>query len=131
MGFRFPGLEIREPLKPRPIAGGVIGTLAGVVFAVLADTGRFDVSRNEQTIGFIAGGAVAGVIVGFCALMFRTRLKAGLVIWLAASTGLLIANRAWREFPDPLGSVVLGFIVASVYATVFWDYRAETTHDSK
>ena len=112
MPIRFPGAEIREPLRPRPLAGAVIGALAGTVFAILADAGTFHVPRRAQTLGFVVGGACAGALVGGLALLFRKRLTAALAVWIAGSIGLYVANRHWHEFPDPAGSLLLGLIGA-------------------
>jgi len=103
MPIRLPGLALREPLRPKPVSGGILGG-----------------------IGFMIGGAVAGVTLGSLAPFFRKRLSAGLAVWFATTLGLLVANRFWREYPEPL-SILLGFVQGAVYAGLFWDYRGEAT----
>jgi MFS family permease len=127
MRLRLPGLEIREPLKPRPIFGALVGAGTGALFALLANTGAFAVSRNAQSIGFIGGGIVGGAAAGSLFPFFRRRLSAGLVVWLAMTLGLFVANHAWHEYPEPLGSILLGLIGGVTYASLFWDYRGEST----
>jgi hypothetical protein len=126
MPIRLPGLDIREPLRSRPISGGVIGGMAGTAFALLADAGAFRVAREVQSMGFVIGGVVTGVVIGSLAPLFRKRLGAGLTVWLAATLGLAVANSFWHEFPETVGSILLGFMHGAVYACVFWDYRGES-----
>jgi hypothetical protein len=127
MPLRIPGLAIREPLRPRPISGGLIGAATGALFAFTAHAGAFHVSRSAQSIGYLSGGIVAGVISGSLAPLFRKRLHAGLAVWFAATVGLFVANHAWHEWPDPVGSTVLGLIAGVVYASLFWDYRGDSS----
>lgn len=126
MPIRLPGLEIREPLKPRPVFGAIVGTVAGAVFALVADAGAFAVTRESQTMGFLGGGITAGAVVGSLAPLFRKRLSAGASVWLAATLGIFVANRSWHEFTEPLGSLTLGLIVGAVYTILFWDYRGQS-----
>lgn len=126
MPLRLPGLDIREPLRPRPISGGLVGAVAGAALSLLADAGAFAVSRNVQSIGFLSGGLVAGATVGGLAPLFRRRVSAGLAVWFATTLGLLVANHFWHEYREPVGSTMLGLVVGVMYASAFWDYRGES-----
>jgi hypothetical protein len=126
MPIRLPGLALREPLRPKPVSGGILGGIGGALFALLADAGAFSVPRGVQSAGFMIGGAVAGVTLGSLAPFFRKRLSAGLAVWFATTLGLLVANRFWREYPEPL-SILLGFVQGPAYAGLFGDYRGEAT----
>ena len=95
----------------------------GGILALLAPFASFHVSREVQSIGFVAGSAAGGAVVGMLAPWFRKRLKAGAAVGIAVSLGAFIANHAWQEWSEPLGSLSLGLEAALPYSIAFWDYR--------
>lgn len=125
MPIRLPGLDVREPLRTRPVVGGIVGAFAGAFFAIVAEAGAFSVPRVAQSLGFLTGGLVAGTAIGSLAPLFRKRLSAGFAVSCAITLGLLVANAWWRELRCPLVSVPFGLAAGAVYAAVFWDYRGE------
>src|SRR4051812_22102259 len=112
--FRVPGLEIREPVRPRPFFGMLIGGLTGTIFGLLAPAGSFETTKGLQLAGFVAGGACGGLAAGALAKMFRRRLTAGIAAWFSATLGLFVANRGWHEIPEPGGIVFAGVSFAIV-----------------
>ncbi len=122
--IQLPGLIVREPLRPRPIAGALIGGATGLLFgamAVVADA--FQAPDRSVVTGYVYGGLAAGAIVGVLAPAFRHRGRAGLVISLAIAAGLAVAVPRWGEdWGAPL-IALNGALSGLAYATLFWDYR--------
>jgi len=65
---------------------------------------------------------VAGALIGVSLPFFRNRLIAGMVVAVAASSGLPLA---WWGMQDPLppeGVLFVGAMCGFVYAMLLWEY---------
>jgi hypothetical protein len=123
MNFHFPGLEIREPLRSRPIAGALFGTVLGALFGLLAPEADFQAQRQSILLGYLCGGLVGGLVIGSGIPMFRNRLVAGIIVAGGVSLGLAVSSWLWNE-PWGFGVVTfLGAMCGFVYAVLLWDYH--------
>jgi hypothetical protein len=122
--MRFPGLELREPLRRRPISGGLIGGLTGLTFGLIAGAAKaFPASPESIVAGYSLGGIAVGVITGSLLPQFRSRWIAGAIVGAAMAVGLLIAVPLWGEDWGIPMTVFMGLCCGIVYAGLAWDYR--------
>lgn len=123
MDIQFLTWEIREPLKPRPVAGALCGALTGLLFGLIADQADFGVGRSSIMLGYVMGGAVAGLLIGGALPLFRNRVIAGVVVSVAASIGLLLVHWFWEDSLPPEASLLIGCSMGFTYAVLFWKYK--------
>lgn len=125
MKYRFPGLELREPLRSHPFAGALYGGILGALFGALAPRADFAVGGQWVFYGYLIGGLAGGLLIGVGIPLFRSRFLAGVVVGGAASLGLAIASWFWNEPWGPEGVLFLGVMCGFIYAALLWDYRGD------
>jgi O-antigen ligase len=117
-------LELREPLRRRPISAAVIGGLTGLLFGMMAATGKpFPASAESVAAGYVLGGLAAGAVVGLFLPEFRRRWLAAVIVGIAMTLAFLIAFPLWGEDLGIPGSVFLGLCCGIIYGVLLWDYR--------
>lgn len=120
---------LREPIRSRPVAGGVAGALAGFGFGILAvvalnsDPELFEAGQGPVLLGYSLGGLVAGLIIGSMLPAFRSRIVAGFIVGIAAVAGLGVAWWFWEEFLGWPELIFVAGCLGFVYAMLLWDYR--------
>jgi hypothetical protein len=126
--FRIPGLDIREPIRRRPISGAVLGALTGLGFGWLTHGEAFATSWRLQAAGFVFGGLASGLIIGSLLPSFRRRWKAAIIVAAAMGIGLLIAMPFWDKPFDRMLAMFLGLSSGIVYGALLWDYQPQPTN---
>lgn len=122
MQISIPGLEITEPVKSRPFSGSALGTITGAGFGLLTGGKAFPSSWASQAIGYVLGGLVIGMIVGFLLPLFRRRVLAGIVVGAAVTCGLLVAQQYWGETWGVPETIFVGASQGFIYARLLWKY---------
>jgi hypothetical protein len=113
--------EIKEPVRSRPVAGGLCGLVTGFLFGLAAGQANA-ASVTSITIAYTAAGGLAGVLIGSLLPLFRNRLWAGVVVSVAATVALLIIHRFAGQYLPPEASVFFGCATGFAYAMLFWKY---------
>ena len=119
--MRIPGLQLREPIRRRPIAFGLVGAGLGAIWGDLGAP-EYDLSVGTVVLRHMIGCLAAGSMIGGLLPLFRHRVAAGVIVAVAAFLGLMVA---WGPSYG-MEEEILGFIAASwglVYAVLFWDYE--------
>ena len=73
--------------------------------------------------GSVEGGAIAGLIIGALAPLFRSRWKGGLIVTIGMSIAFFIAMPSLRDQFGPAMTTFLGLCAGITYSIMFWDYR--------
>jgi hypothetical protein len=123
MEFRVPILELREPLRPRPLFGGALGAATGLLFGTLSMGKAFATTWQDQIMGYAIGGLVCGAIIGALLPFFRRRWLAGMIVGAAAAAGLAVAAPFWDSPVFRELAVFFGVVYGLIYGVLFWRYE--------
>jgi hypothetical protein len=83
-------------------------------------TGSVGVDTNRQAMGYVLGGAAAGLIIGALLPGFKGRWTAGMIVWFAMTVGLSVLAYFWDKGLTLVQVVVLGLFFGAGYAAFFW-----------
>jgi hypothetical protein len=125
MEFRVPTLELKEPLRSRPLFGGTLGAATGLLFGTLSMGKAFATPWQDQVLGFVIGGMIVGAIIGALLPCFRRRWLASVIVGTAAATGLAVAAPFWDSPVFRELSVFFGVVYGLIYGVLFWRYQPD------
>jgi hypothetical protein len=109
------------PLRSRPFANAIEGTIYGLICGLLSCLATSPIPPTSRVQGWTVGGLIAGAIIGLLLPAFRKRWTAGLVMWLAMTAAIYPAGRYWDlEFMSSVPSA----------AFFWWMYRVDLYHAS-
>jgi hypothetical protein len=116
-------IELRGPLKSRPLWGLAFGTILGLCYSAVWWLAEPNVERN-RLIGEIVLGSLTGTILGAALPVFRHKFTGGVVAGCAFAIGYFAGAKIWGE---SLENATAGMLLVGIStALVAWwavDYR--------